>query len=192
MRVEHLTFRGTDIFLTGYAGAGKDFVADLLVRELGYTRISFADALKEEVAQKEGITLDDLNRHKATWRRVLQHWGSLRRGENPNYWIERWRERRAQVDGPVVVADMRHFNEAGFAWARGAFLVRVTVPEEVRVARLLERDGGYDPNWAQHESEIDIPLLPVHAELYGDLPKGIILRQLARYYETRYYRGLAV
>ena len=35
------------IGLSGYAGAGKDTVADILVREHGFTRVAFADKLKE-------------------------------------------------------------------------------------------------------------------------------------------------
>lgn len=38
------------IGLTGYAGAGKDTVADALVTHAGFTKIAFADALRSEVA----------------------------------------------------------------------------------------------------------------------------------------------
>ena len=35
-----------DIYITGYAGSGKDTQADYLVREFGYKRIALADSLK--------------------------------------------------------------------------------------------------------------------------------------------------
>ncbi len=38
------------IGLTGYAGAGKDTVADALVTHAGFRKIAFADALRREVA----------------------------------------------------------------------------------------------------------------------------------------------
>lgn len=39
----------TVIGFAGYAGVGKDAAADVLVYELGYTKLSFAQALKEAV-----------------------------------------------------------------------------------------------------------------------------------------------
>lgn len=39
------------IALAGYAGAGKDTVADLLVTHLGFRKLAFADALRAEIAE---------------------------------------------------------------------------------------------------------------------------------------------
>jgi hypothetical protein len=44
--------------LTGFSGAGKDTVADLLVTHLGFRKLAFADALRAEIA--EGFQLDPL------------------------------------------------------------------------------------------------------------------------------------
>ena len=46
------------IALTGYAGAGKDTVADLLVAHAGFTKLAFADALRAEVALAYGVPLE--------------------------------------------------------------------------------------------------------------------------------------
>lgn len=43
------------IGLTGFAGAGKDTVADLLVVHMGFRKLAFADALRAEVAEGFGI-----------------------------------------------------------------------------------------------------------------------------------------
>jgi hypothetical protein len=45
------------IGIDGYVDAGKDTVADIFVR-LGFTKISFADALRESVVYATGFTLD--------------------------------------------------------------------------------------------------------------------------------------
>ncbi|WP_295378451.1 AAA family ATPase [uncultured Pseudacidovorax sp.] len=45
------------IALTGYAGVGKDTVADLLVTHLGFRKLAFGDALRAEVAEGFGIEL---------------------------------------------------------------------------------------------------------------------------------------
>jgi hypothetical protein len=50
------------IGLAGYAGAGKDTVADLLVAHRGFRKLAFADALRDEVAEAFGIEQDDLLR----------------------------------------------------------------------------------------------------------------------------------
>lgn len=53
------------IALTGYAGAGKDTVADLLVTHCGFRKLAFADALRAEVAEAFGIDVADLT-HRST------------------------------------------------------------------------------------------------------------------------------
>lgn len=44
--------------LSGKKGAGKDVVAEYLVKSHGYVRLAFADSLKEYVSNKYGIHLD--------------------------------------------------------------------------------------------------------------------------------------
>lgn len=46
------------IGLCGYAAAGKDSVADILVRHAGFRKLAFADALREEAA--EGFAVEPL------------------------------------------------------------------------------------------------------------------------------------
>lgn len=46
------------VLVSGWAGAGKDCAAALLVEECGFQRVAFADALKEDVAKVTGLPLD--------------------------------------------------------------------------------------------------------------------------------------
>lgn len=46
--------------LTGFAGAGKDTVADLLVAHARFRKLAFADALRAEVAEGFGVLVSDL------------------------------------------------------------------------------------------------------------------------------------
>lgn len=46
------------VLVSGWAGAGKDCAAALLVEECGFQRVAFADALKEDVASVTGLPLD--------------------------------------------------------------------------------------------------------------------------------------
>lgn len=49
------------IALTGFAGTGKDTVADILVTHCGFRKLAFADALRGEVANAYGVTLQLLS-----------------------------------------------------------------------------------------------------------------------------------
>lgn len=45
------------IALTGYAGVGKDTIADLLVEHLGFRKVAFADMLRAEVSIGFGVEI---------------------------------------------------------------------------------------------------------------------------------------
>lgn len=45
------------LLLSGWAGSGKDAAAALLVEEMGFERLAFADGLKEDVSRLHGIPL---------------------------------------------------------------------------------------------------------------------------------------
>jgi len=51
----------TIILLSGWAGSGKDAAASLLIEEMNFTRIAFADVLKEDVSETYGIPLSALH-----------------------------------------------------------------------------------------------------------------------------------
>jgi len=47
----------TILLFSGWAGSGKDAAAALLVEEMGFERLAFADGLKEDVSRLHGIPL---------------------------------------------------------------------------------------------------------------------------------------
>lgn len=123
-----------NIALTGKARAGKDTVADVLVKEYGYRRIAFADPLKamaleidpytEEADWYDGGKLSELvdfygwERTKDQWpdvRRFLQQLGSSIRKRDEMFWINAALTSLDQAyrdKVPVVVTDCRYENEA--------------------------------------------------------------------------------
>lgn len=115
---------------------GKDTVANTLVERCGFTRISLADKLKEEVAEMfkgyEGFDLDTLmNGDKGPLqRRVLQIWGTeARRHVFEDFWLWRWAEKALEaatsgVPG-VVIADIRFPNEADYVHSLGGIMLGV-------------------------------------------------------------------
>jgi len=51
----------TIVLLSGWAGSGKDAAASLLVEEMNFQRIAFADILKEDVSASYGIPLSSFH-----------------------------------------------------------------------------------------------------------------------------------
>ena len=168
------------IVLKGQMGAGKDFIGQVLVSHAGYTRFALADAVKEEVATRHGISLAELNLRKGEFRAELQGVGGGRRGEDPNYWINQLQEKLRAHPGRAVITDVRYINEAEtFAEADG-LVVHVAVPESVRLRRLTRLYGEVPPERFNHSSETEVLKAPHHVVLSGDLPPKHIISELSR------------
>ena len=133
--------------LVGPIGAGKTTLAQRLVDQWGFTRIGFADVLKDEVARTIPRTLrayvramypDTAEENVASnvlqllWltrdefsRSLLQEWGTeLRRAEDPDYWVRQW-VIQAKSFSRVVTDDVRFPNEAQMIHTMGGSLVRI-------------------------------------------------------------------
>ncbi len=160
------------IYLAAKMGCGKDYVAQQLVSMAGFTKVAFADALKEEVADRAGVTVAHIESNKAEYRAELQRWGGVRRAEDVDYWVKRFAERRASVSGPVVNTDTRFPNEGFYVLRTGGLLVMLTLPEEVRIGRLTARDGHFNPAWMEDTSEKHYASLPWHLSIETDQTPG--------------------
>jgi hypothetical protein len=114
------------VAFTGVAGSGKSTAAQFLVDKLGYTRVRFAQGLKDMMrvigATEEEIE-GSLKETPAAWlcgktpRQAMQAlgtaWGRDSIGED--FWLSLWRSRANKVigeGGRVVTDDCRFPNEA--------------------------------------------------------------------------------
>ena len=113
------------IGMCGYARSGKDQAAKELIAR-GFTRVAFADCLKDEVCRTFGITREQLESDKETWRPLLVEWGRGRRRMDPDYWIKRAAANLPAND--IVVTDVRYPNEARWIWSLGGHLIRIIRP----------------------------------------------------------------
>lgn len=139
----------TVIGLMGYAQAGKDSVAKVLVEKHGLTRYAFADALKDQVLQlnptlwtdecgccsytlQEAVDQYGWERVKGMYggeaRRLLQVYGQMRRDENPGYWINKIEQKIPAKYGNFVITDIRHENEVDYIRAYKGKIVLVERP----------------------------------------------------------------
>ncbi|WP_188187573.1 hypothetical protein [Nonomuraea sp. SYSU D8015] len=195
------------IGLSGYAGAGKDTVADLLVREHGYRKFAFADRLKELLLEIDpiidapgfedtrGVPLDwscrrvsdlvedlgwdDAKRKFPEVRRLLQVTGeAVKSLINPYVWVGQVLEQLPN-SGRVVISDVRFLHEAK-ALSDRVHMLR----GQFKVVR-VHRDGVGPVN--DHVSEYFSPgtedhLLDLSATDLSDMPLKV--RELAELVET--------
>lgn len=172
------------VFLLGEMTAGKDFFGSLLI-ERGYTRIAFADALKEEVAAKHGVTVDELNADKAKYRPELQSHGAMRRKENINYWVDRFNDKRLRnPSGLAVCTDCRHLNEASYAVrdVENSLIIRIWTPWEVRQERIKTLYGSVPDDLHKHPSEVEVAQCPFNIRVLGNLSKEDTLTDIFSQY----------
>lgn len=114
------------IGLTGYAQSGKDSVANILVEVYGFTRVAFADPIRDLLYEtnpmlKEGYRVQGLvdvygwDRVKVDYpeaRDLLQRLGvGARKTFGDTFWIEQ-ALKKVNNDGNFVIADVRFPNEA--------------------------------------------------------------------------------
>jgi len=118
------------IGLSGYAQSGKDTVAEYLVNNHGYTRVAFADAVRDfaydinplvDFSEYDGLTnLQDLvdtqgwdkAKQHPTVRKILQNVGlSARARFGESFWIN-IALNKVSFTGNFVITDVRFKNEA--------------------------------------------------------------------------------
>lgn len=148
--------------LCGFAGSGKSTVAQYLVREHGYTRISFAAAVKDITAilfQWDRDSLEGTTSDTREWRMQPDPFWSERLGQDwtprkalqfvgtdlcrdhlhQNIWIDLVlaKIQRLGPDAKVVIDDVRFVNELQALTAAGGHLV---------VVHRQQEDGSYFPS----------------------------------------------
>lgn len=143
------------IGVVGFIGSGKGTAADILVKKHGFTKLSFADTVKDATAAIFGwprpLLEGDTDESRA-WREAKDDWWSERFGYDisprlalqmmgteagrdvfhPDIWIHSL-ERKMEMYPNVVIADVRFPNEIAFIQSKGGFVVRVC--------------RGPDPEW---------------------------------------------
>jgi len=113
------------IGVSGKAGAGKDTIADSLVKYAGFFKASFALPLKIEGMVKMGFTRSEVFETKPPHvRHWLQTYGDGQRKADPEYWIRKL-DSLIQGRERVVISDVRYPNEVEYVQRRGGRVIRV-------------------------------------------------------------------
>jgi len=166
------------IGVCGFIGSGKDTVADYLTNFHGFRRESFANSLKDAVAQVfgwdrtmlEGRTTsarewreqvdpwwsERLNMPNLTPRWILQYWGTevCRKAFHDDIWIASLENKLRNSKDDIVISDCRFPNEIKSIKAAGGQIVCVNrgiQPHWVDIAIQANRGSANAQDWLKNE-----------------------------------------
>ena len=176
------------IGICGFIGSGKDTIADYLVNIHQFRRESFANSLKDAVAQVFGWDRDMLEgrtRQSREWREqvdlwwaerlnmsdltprwVLQHWGTevCRRAFHDDIWIAALENKLRNSTDDIVISDCRFPNEIKSIKDAGGIVIRVirgAEPDWYDAAVSANRGPNGNVSWAISRAKLE--RLQVHA-----------------------------
>lgn len=180
--------------VTGLIGSGKDTIADYLVTEHGFKRISFAASLKDAVASVFGWDremLEGTSKQSRQWREevdtwwanrlnmphltprwVLQYVGTdvFRNHFHNDIWVASVENKLRQTYDDIVITDCRFANEIEAIKRAGGITCRVfrgENPEWYQAA--VDYNKGPDGNigWSVGKAKLD--RFGVHASEYSSV-----------------------
>ena len=162
------------IGLTGLARSGKSTVAKYVSEEHSFKRLNFKDGLVAEMLDNlpdvlnelkdtYACTLDELFKEKPpTMRALMQNYGTeVRRGDDPDYWVKKWKEQADELAGNIVVDDVRFINEAKAVTDNGGIIVRVSRPDRT------EKGYSHKSETEQNDIEPDFTIISSTGDLAG-------------------------
>ena len=176
------------IGICGFIGSGKDTVADYLTNFHEFRRESFANSLKDAVAQVFGwdrTMLEGRTKQAREWREqvdpwwsdrlkmpeltprwVLQHWGTevCRHGFHDDIWIASLENKLRNSEDDVVISDCRFPNEiAAIKRANGLVVRVIRGPEPEWYDSALAFNHGENKNMLWSTSKSRLEKLKIHA-----------------------------
>jgi hypothetical protein len=170
------------IGVCGFIGSGKDTIADYLTNFHGFRRESFANSLKDAVAQVfgwdrtllEGRTkqarewreqvdpwwAERLNMPNLTPRLMLQLWGTevCRKGFHDDIWIASLENKLRNSTDDIVISDCRFPNEIKSIRDAGGIIVwvkRGELPEWYEWAESANRGEVQNFTWSTSKAKLE-------------------------------------
>lgn len=143
-----------NVAFAGHMGAGKTTMANLVAKEFGYVKMSFADGVRE---------IKDLLFPDAKGRKILQDIGMKMRDIDQNVWIK-YAFSKMKPEKKYVIDDVRFKNEVDCLLANGWLIFKLEASPAVRIERLEKIGKSTGDIW--HISELE-PFL-INPSIYGN------------------------
>jgi hypothetical protein len=170
------------IGVCGFIGSGKDTIADYLTNFHGFRRESFANTLKDAVAQVFGwdrTMVEGRTKQAREWREqrdewwsnrlgmnitpryILQQWGTevCRKGFHNDIWIASLENKLRNIKDDVVISDCRFPNEIVSIRNAGGIVIRVKrgdEPEWYEAAESVNRGEWGNTSWALSKHRLEV------------------------------------
>jgi dephospho-CoA kinase len=171
------------IALTGKLRVGKDEASNYLYIKHGFNRVAFGNALK-----RYAHAVFPWINYGTKPRAIYQQFGQLIREIDPNVWVKHAEQAvKGTIDFQVsmgveqigiVLTDVRQDNEVAWCRENGFTLIRVTAPDEVRIARAIEAGDDFTVHDLAHETELEIDKFSVDYEIVNDGSVDDLKRQV--------------
>ena len=122
------------ITFSGKQFCGKDTVAKILLEHFpSFKRLALGDAIKLEYSRQTGLSLEEIEKNKPTYRPDLISLGDKGRAAHPDYWLNKV----LNEPGDLIVPDVRVRREFELFKQHNAFCIRVEATREARAKRGL-------------------------------------------------------
>lgn len=156
------------IGLMGKIGSGKTTVAQILVNNHGFVKVSFADALKQMLVNAKIITYEEAYIKKTPYaRQMLQKIGTdiVRNQIDKDFWVKKTAETINELNkkgiNKIVIDDVRFPNEHQFVIDQDGIIVKVV---DIKTNEC---------NSDNHESESYVDSLSHNFLITNDKSRGI-------------------
>lgn len=165
------------IGLAGKMRTGKDTIARLMSkpRRGMFARAAYGDELKRDYHEEHGYSDEGKDR------KGYQEHGQKKRAENPRVWIEMLEPKLQQLRAlghNIVITDVRQPNEVEHIRSMGGYLIRVSVDDEIRLARMNAKGDKFTKADLFHETEMYIDTFDVDYEITNNEGLAELVQQL--------------
>jgi dephospho-CoA kinase len=161
------------IALTGKLRSGKDTAANHLYIRHSFNRVAFGDAMKR-CAHEAFPWVSEFSKPRS----LYQNYAQAMRQIDPDVWIKHaeravigaidFRVNTGAEHVGVVITDVRQQNEVDWCRSNGFTLIRVTAPDEDRIARAKLAGDSFTEADLGHETESHIDGFAVDYEIHND------------------------
>lgn len=151
------------IALFGKMRSGKNTVADVLIKTLGFKEYAFSTGIHEIInnyypeAKAEGKP-----------RHHLQFIGQQLRELDQDVWVKYLLNSVGETDANIVVTDGRQLNEAQILKDHGYIIIRIEADEKERIKRIKALGDKFTPDLFEHETEKQVDLVEPHVTMFNN------------------------
>lgn len=135
------------IAVSGWKGSGKDTMAEYLVNDYGYTRVAFADVLKEMVAEQYNIPLNSCHLPELKEMPLLQYPVESKDGFSSMIHNFMVREFRSKNGG--IPAHLENTDDGTRGWVDGKYVEVFWTPRALCILEGSVKRSATSEYWVQ-------------------------------------------